>query len=76
MLIKGYGIPGQLVNSKNVRGHHDKSTSFNQKESACLTVKEISVLEEVKNFRYLGALMESTSKDIKARKGICLESLQ
>ena len=46
-----------------------KYMAFNQKESICLKTNQGSILEEVNDFKYLGALMESTAKDIKARKG-------
>ena len=45
-----------------------KYMAFNQKGTSCLKTNEGKVLEEVKDFKYLGSLMESSPKDIKARK--------
>ena len=42
--------------------------SFNQSRMSSLQTNDGTKLEEVKDFKYLGALMESTAKDTKQRK--------
>ena len=45
-----------------------KFTSFNQKEEPNNITNDSTHLEEVEDFKYLGAWMQSTEKDIKTRK--------
>ena len=45
-----------------------KFMSFNQSRMSSLQTNDGTKLEGVKDFRYLGAWMESTAKDIKQRK--------
>ena len=45
-----------------------KFMSFNQSRMSSLQTNDGTTLEEVKDFKYLGAWMESTTKDIKQRK--------
>ena len=45
-----------------------KYMSYNQHESVTIKTNDGSILEEVGNFKYLGAWMHSTERDVKQRK--------
>ena len=45
-----------------------KYMSYNQHESVTIKTNDDSILEEVGNFKYLGAWMHSTERDVKQRK--------
>lgn len=52
-----------------------KFMSFNQKQEITLRTNDGTELEEVKDFKYLGAWMESTEKDVKVRKAAAWKAL-
>ena len=53
-----------------------KYMSYNLSQGVTLKTNDGTALEEVCNFKYLGALMASTETDIKMLKGAALESIQ
>ena len=65
----------RLENEANKIGLHlnskkTKFMSFNQSNNFDLKTKTGSIIEKVDNFKYLGAWMENTEKDINVRKAL------